>query len=104
MITAELELEMTEIKTRLGHLELAVREIAGERRPALHPLDMPVNNEGLLAWLRMQGLVRDPTDEEKSLAAEWDELSDGERQSILWELSHLPPGEMASEIIIENRR
>ena len=54
--------------------------------------------------LRDQGLVRDPTPEELRLAAVWDNLPKEEKQAVLWELDHLPPGPMASDIIIENRR
>jgi hypothetical protein len=37
-------------------------------------------------------------------AQRWEALSEEEKQAIQWELDHLPPGPMASDIIIENRR
>jgi len=54
--------------------------------------------------MRAQGLIREPTAEERRLGAEWRALSQEEKQAVIWELDHLPPGPMASDIIIENRR
>ena len=104
MTTIDLQVEMADIKTRLGSLETAVREIVSGRRPSFQAPDIPSSNKELLAWMRMWGLVRDPTPEELDLAAQWDELPQEEQQAVLWELDHLPPGPLASDIIIENRR
>jgi hypothetical protein len=68
------------------------------------PLPEPVNQAQLLAWLKAEGLVREPTPEERQLAAEWDALPEEEKQAICQELDQLPPGHRASDIIIVNRR
>ena len=104
MTTSELEMEVAEIKTRLRRVENALLAQLGEQRDKPQTPDLPLSNEELLAWMRAQGLVRDPTPEELRLAAEWDNLPEEEKQAVLWELDHLPPGPMASDIIIENRR
>lgn len=104
MTTMELEMEVAEIKTRLRRVENALREQSGTQGQVSPPANLPSSNEELLAWMRDQGLVRDPTPEELRLAAQWDNLPEEEKQAVLWELDHLPPGPMASDIIIENRR
>lgn len=104
MTTADLQLEMTEIKTRLRWLETTVREFAGRQQPLPPSLDRLLSNQDLVTWLRAQGLVRDPTAEELLLSAQWDELPEQEKQAVVWELDHLPPGPMVSDIIIEGRR
>jgi len=100
-----LELELVELKTRIERLETQVRRLAGDRHEVAPPAPgEPLDQERLLAWLKAEGLVRDPTPEERRLAAEWDALPEEEKQAIRWELDHLPPGPMASDIVIENRR
>ena len=100
-----LELELVELKTRIEQLETQVRRLAGDRHEVAPPAPgEPLDQEQLLAWLKAEGLVRDPTPEERRLAAEWDALPEEEKQAIRWELDHLPPGPMASDIVIENRR
>ncbi len=66
--------------------------------------DELLNQEHLLDWLKAEGVVRDPTPEERRLAAEWEALPEEEKQAIAWELDHVPPGPMASDLILENRR
>lgn len=100
-----LELELVELKTRVERLEVLVRRLASDRHEVAPPaLGEPLDQEQLLAWLKAEGLVRDLTPEERRLAAEWDALPKEEKQAIRWELDHLPPGPMASDIVIENRR
>jgi len=102
---ATLELELAELKTRVERLETTVQRLAGARRRVPPPPPGADRDPArLLARLRAEGLVRAPTTEERRLAAEWDALSEEEKQAIHWELDHLPPGPMASDIIIENRR
>jgi hypothetical protein len=100
-----LELEVAQLKARLQRLEAAVRRLTGgEPEVAPPPPAEPVDQAQLLAWLKAEGLVREPTPEELRLAAEWDALPEEEKQAICQELDHLPPGPMASDIIIANRR
>ncbi len=103
MTTLELMMEVVELKTRLTDVERTVRERLGalDARP---PSKLPLSNEELLDWLRQQGLVREPTPDERRAADMWNQRTEEERQAILWELDHLPPGPMASDIIIEARR
>jgi hypothetical protein len=99
------ELELAELKTRIERLETTVHQLTGSKQQVTPPPPgAPLDPEQLLAWLRAEGVVRAPTGEECRLAAEWDALSEGERQAIRWELDHLPPGPMASDIVVENRR
>ena len=101
-----LELELVELKTRVERLEAEVRRLSGGDRQSVTPPspDEPLDPEQFLAWLKAEGLIRDPTPEERRLAAEWDALPEEEKEAIRQELDHLPPGPMASDIIIENRR
>jgi hypothetical protein len=100
-----LELELVELKTRVERLETKVRRLAGDRHEVAPPAPgQPLDQEQLIAWLKAEGLVRDPTLEERELAAEWDAIPEEEKEAVRWELDHLPPGPMASDIIIENRR
>ena len=102
---ATLELELVELKTRVERLEATVGRLAGGRHEVAPPAPSePLDQEQILAWLKAEGLIRDPTPEERRLAAEWDALPEEEKKAVRWELDHLPPGPMASDIIIENRR
>jgi hypothetical protein len=67
-------------------------------------VSLPLDETALIALLKAEGIIRDPTPEELNLAAKWRELPEDEKQAIQWELDHLPPGPMASDIISENRR
>ncbi|MDT7949508.1 MULTISPECIES: hypothetical protein [Thermoflexus] len=101
----EVERELLELRVRLERLERRVRQLAGEEPevPPPTPGVLP-DPRHLIAWLRSQGLIREPTPEERQLAAEWEALPEEEKEAIRRELDHLPPGPMASDIIIENRR
>ena len=67
-------------------------------------LEMEMNRDQLLAWLKAEGVVRDPTPRERQLAAKWAALPEEERQAIRRELDHLPPDPMASDVVLGNRR
>jgi hypothetical protein len=96
-----LEQEVMELKTRVERLEATLGRLTGDL-PL--PAGEPGNQKQLLAWLKAEGVVRDPTPEERELAAEWDALPEEEKQAIRRELDHLPPGPMASDVVIENRQ
>ena len=99
------EQELIELKTRLERLEAAVGRLIVSERPLVQlPADEPPDRRQLLGWLKSEGIVRDPTPEERRLAAEWDALPEEEKQAVRQELDHLPPGPMASDLVAENRR
>ena len=100
-----LELRVAQLKTRVEHLEAAVTELTGGKAQlASAAPDPSLDQAQLLAWLRAEGIVRDPTPDERHLASEWDALPEEDRSALQWELDHLPPGPAASGILIENRR
>ena len=77
-----LEQEVGELKARLDRLYAIVRSLVGDvHMPVLPAGGEPQNQDHPLAWLKTQGLVRDPTPEEHRMAAEWDTLSEAEKQA-----------------------
>jgi hypothetical protein len=64
----------------------------------------PLDQTQLLAWLKAHGLVRDLTAEECRVAAEWDALSDEDKQAHIDSIQRLALDPPLSEIIIEQRR
>jgi len=99
-----LGIELAELKIRVEWLEETMRRLLGDReRIAALPIEGLSERERLLAELKVAGLIRDPLPEEMVLAAEWDTLPEEEKQSVIWELEHLPPGPMVSDIVIESR-
>jgi len=100
-----LELELVELTTRVERLEATVRRLANDGHRVAPPAPgQPLDQEQLLAWLKAEGLIVDPPPVALAHAERWHALSEEERQAIHWELDHLPPGPMASDIVIENRR
>ncbi len=100
----KIERELMEIRARLEQLEQQVRRLLGES-PNVPPSapDMPPAPQHLLAWLRAQGLISEPPPVARVHAQRWRPLPEEEKQAIQWELDRLPPGPMASDIVIENR-
>ena len=101
---ATIEMELVELKQRVERLESTVRRLTKEELPAAPSTSQSLDPAILVALLKAEGIVRDPTSDEQRLAAQWENLPDEEKQAIRWELDHLPPGPMASDIVIENRR
>lgn len=100
-----LELELVELKTRVERLEAMVRRLAGdEHRVAPPQPGEALDQEQLRAWLKAEGLIRDPTPEEQRLAAEWDALPEEEKQAHVRFMRSLVLDPPLSQIIIENRR
>jgi hypothetical protein len=100
-----LEREVGELKTCLERLEAMVRSLAGDAHKAVLPAGgEPQNQDQLLAWLKAQGLVRDPTPEEHYMAAEWDTLSEAEKQAHIRFMHSLALEPPLSQVLIENRR
>jgi hypothetical protein len=100
-----LEQEVGELKARLERLEAMVRSLAGDAHKAVLPAaGAPQNQDHLLAWLKTQGLVRDPTPEEHRMAAEWDTLSEADKQAHIHFMRSLALDPLLSRVLIENRR
>jgi len=100
-----LELELVELKTRVERLEAKVRQLAGDVSKVAPPTPgEPLDQEQLIAWLKAEGLVRDPTPEERRLAAEWDALPEEEKEAHIRFMRSLALDPPLSQIIIENRR
>ena len=100
-----MEVELVSLKTRVQRLEAVVSQLIIQKPSKTQPASAePMGREELLAWLMEEGLILQPTPVEIGLAEEWHALPDEEKDAIRWELDHLPPGPMASDIVIENRR
>jgi hypothetical protein len=100
-----LELELVDLRARVERLEVTVQRLTrkGHRTKPAVP-NRPLDQEQLLAWLKAEGLVIEPPTMVREHAARWEALSEEEKRAVCWELDHLPPGPMVSEIVIENRR
>jgi len=97
--------EVMNLKIRLAHLEAVVRHLAGDTPQARDPvLTTPLDPAELLVCLKVHGLVRDPTAEECRVAAEWDALSDEDKQAHIDSVQRLALDPLLSQIIIEQRR
>jgi len=100
-----LELELVDLKARVERLETKVRRLTGEEPEVAPPAPgEPIDPEQLIAWLKAEGLVRDPTPEERRLAAEWDALPEDEKEAHIRFMRSLVLDPPLSQIIIENRR
>ncbi len=100
-----LELELVTLKARVERLEETMRELTNdESKPVLPPSSDSPDQEQLRAWLKAEGLIRDPTPEEQRLAAEWDALPEEERKAHIRFMRNLVLDPPLSQIIIENRR
>lgn len=97
--------ELRELKTRVERLEASVRRLTDdEYRIAQSAPDRLSDQDQLLAWLKAEGLVRDPTAEERRLATEWDALPEDEKQAHIRFMRSLALDPPLSQIILENRR
>jgi len=75
------------------------------KKPSASPVpEKPPDLAQILAWLKAEGLVRDPTSEERRLAAEWDALPEEGKQDHIRLMQSLVLDPPLSQIIIENRR
>jgi hypothetical protein len=100
-----LEQEVGELKARLARLEAMVRSLAGDAHKAIPPEEgKPQGHEHILAWLKARGLVRDPTPEEHCVAAEWNTLSEAEKEAHIHFMHNFVLDPPLSQVLIENRR
>src|SRR5919198_1146396 len=85
-----LEQEVMDLKTRLGHLEAVIRRLTDEFPQAGMPVPPPpLDQTELLAWLKANGLVREPTAEECRVAAAWEAVSCEDKQRYIDDMQHL---------------
>ncbi|MFN3761713.1 MAG: hypothetical protein ACK4WK_00745 [Anaerolineae bacterium] len=99
------ERELRELRTRVERLEERLDRLTGGRPEVPPPAPgVPLDSEQLLAWLKAQGLVREPTPEERRLAAEWDALPEEEKEAHIRFMRSLVLDPPLSQVIIENRR
>ena len=98
------EQELGELKARVERLETTVRHLANDERQ-MTPLtpNQLTDQEQILAWLKAKGLVRDPTPEERRLAAEWAALPEEEKQIHIRSMHNLALDPPLSQTILENR-
>jgi hypothetical protein len=99
-----LELELQELKSRVERLELTVVHWMRGGHRQVAPAGTAMDQEQLLAWLREEGLVRDPTSEERRLAAEWDDLPEAEKEAHIESMRCLVLAPPLSQIIADARR
>ncbi len=69
-----------------------------------HAESEPSDPEQVVARLKAEGLIRDPTPEELVLAAEWDALPEEEKQNHIRLMHSLALDPLLSQIIIDSRR
>jgi len=104
MTVLELKAEVSMIKTRLHQIEMALEQRKSTNPTQAAETDQFASDDDIIAWMRDQGLIVDPPFEALPHAERWQDMADQEKQAILWELDHLPPGPMVSDIIIQTRR
>lgn len=99
------EREIVELKERVERLEAVIRRLVGNESQGTLPISGKApDQEQLLAWLKTQGLLREPTPEERRLAAEWDALPEEEKQAHIHFMHHLVLDPPLSQMIIDQRR
>ncbi len=98
------EQELEGLKARVERLETTVRQLTSDERQLTPPARDPLSNqEQVLAWLKAEGLVRDPTPEERRLAADWEALSEEEKRIHIRAMHNLALDPPLSQTILENR-
>ena len=99
------EVEVEELRSRLERLETVVSHLVDDDAGASRPvLDDVRDEQSALAWLKDQGIVRDPTPQERQLAAEWDALPEAEKQNHIEYMQHLVLDPPLSQMIADSRR
>ena len=98
------EQELEELKARVERLETTVRQLVNDDRQ-MTPLtpNQLSDQEQVLAWLKTEGLVRDPTPTERCQAVEWEALPEEEKQTHIRSMHDLVLDPPLSQTILENR-
>jgi hypothetical protein len=99
------EIELVQLKARVERLEQAVWRLRneGQSPPAIEREGLS-EREWLLAELKAQGLIRDPTPGERARAERWRKLPEAEKEAHIRYMRSLVLDPPLSEIIIEGRR
>jgi hypothetical protein len=99
------EIELVQLKARVDWLEQAVWKLQGEdQAPRAIEREGLSEREWLLAELKAQGLIRDPTPGERARAERWRKLPEAEKEAHIRYMRSLVLDPPLSEIIIEGRR
>jgi hypothetical protein len=95
-----------ELDRRLRKVEQQVAALSQSSDRGIEAVAQDVRDERAVAddILRRAGLLSEPTEREKALAAEWDALPEEERRRAFEEFSSAAPDVMLSQIVIDNRR
>ena len=102
---ATIEREVVALKERVERLEAIIHRLVGDvPQETVSVLGRAPDQEQFLSWLKTQGFVREPTSEERRLAAEWDALPEEEKQAHIHFMHSLVLDPPLSQIIIEQRR
>lgn len=117
MTVKQLEKEIASIKQRLAKLEQRQRPKNGEKgndarktrdlqilRANLARLSAQEKQKRVLEILRAEGMITEPTEREKQIAAEWMARPEEERRRLMEEFRKVAPHVSLAEIVIENRR
>lgn len=106
----KLQRDMRQLQKRVAKLEaqkntgraaLHQRARTAPRR-AVPPPTLKTNKE-IIAFLKSQGVMRDLTDQEKKLAAEWRALSPHEKEKVNREVRNIRLDQTVAELIAEVR-
>lgn len=116
MTVKEMEKEIASIKRRLAKLEkqkprrnghARTRARKTRSRRALHsdpaPLTEQEKQKRALNVLRAKGMLSEPTEREKQMAAEWMVRPETERTRLTEEFRASAPSVSLADIVIENR-
>lgn len=105
---ATTDVEIDQLRARVSRLEHQIRELAWRLPRDEHsPHDPPADTssrDDMEAWLSAMGLTREPTDDERELAAEWDQLPEAEKATHIRLMESLDLDPPLSQIIAEGRR
>lgn len=103
-----LQESITHLEVRVTRLEKTLQKLVNKPSGNMNGLfssqpEQPPQAQ-LINWLKSQGVIRTPTQEEEQLAAEWNDLPEQVKQEHVNFMQHLELDPSLSQIILENRR
>lgn len=102
---ATLAQEVKDLKARLARLEAMIQRLVHDTPQADEAeIHVPLDQTQLVAWLKLHGLARDPTAEERRVAAQWEALSEHDKRVHIASMHRLRLEPPLSQILIEQRR
>jgi hypothetical protein len=107
----KLQREMEQLQKRVAKLETQKRSTrAGSRKRVTHTMPRrPArtqslkSNKEIIAFLKSKGIIGEPTEQDKRLAAEWRALSPQEQAEVNQELRNIRLDQTVAELIAEVR-